>query len=284
MSADISPVTNKPGRLSGQLSGRLAGKVCVVTGATGIAEATALRFAEEGASLFVIALRADDCVALGARIATEVGPDVDYAWAETNLTEEASTVGAFAACLERYGRIDSVLAAAGGSGRPFGDGPLHATSLESWNTTMALNLTTAFLTARESLKIMLANPGDGSNRSIVFVSSVAATHPVLGLFDTQAYSAAKGGINSLVVNGACQYGPHGIRFNAIAPALTTTPMSKRAASDPDTLDAVKTRMPLTGGGPLTALDHAQTAVFLCSDESSQITGQIFRVDGGWGIN
>jgi NAD(P)-dependent dehydrogenase (short-subunit alcohol dehydrogenase family) len=262
-------------------SGRLTGKVCVITGATGIAEATALRFAEEGASIFVIALRGDDCRSLGERIASEVRSAVEYAWAETNLTEEVSTVAAFGACAERFGRIDSVLAAAGGSGRPFGDGPLHSTTLESWNTTLALNLTTAFLTARESLKIMLNQPTGGS---IVFVSSVAATHPVLGLFDTQAYSAAKGGINSLVVNGACQYGPSGIRFNAIAPALTVTPMSKRAASDPDTLDAVKTRMPLTGGGPLTALDHAQTAVFLCSDESSQITGQIFRVDGGWGVN
>lgn len=261
--------------------GRLVGKVCVITGATGIAEATALRFAEEGASIFVIALRADDCRTLAARIVDEVGAEVPFAWAEADLTQESSTTDAFSQCATTYGRIDSVLAAAGGSGRPFGDGPLHATSLESWNATLALNLTTAFLTARESLKIMLNQPNGGS---IVFVSSVAATHPVLGLFDTQAYSAAKGGINALVVNGACQYGPSGIRFNAIAPALTTTPMSKRAASDPDTLDAVKTRMPLTGGGPLSALDHAQTAVFLCSDESRQITGQIFRVDGGWGVN
>jgi NAD(P)-dependent dehydrogenase (short-subunit alcohol dehydrogenase family) len=261
--------------------GRLAGKVCVVTGATGIAEATALRFAQEGASLFVIALRADDCRALELRIKRDVSEAAPITWAEADLTNETSTTDAFAKCAITYARVDSVLAAAGGSGRPFGDGPLHATTLESWNTTMALNLTTAFLTARESLKIMLNQPDGGS---IVFVSSVAATHPVLGLFDTQAYSAAKGGINALVVNGACQYGPSGIRFNAIAPALTTTPMSKRAASDPDTLDAVKTRMPLTGGGPLRAIDHAHTAVFLASDESSQITGQIFRVDGGWGVN
>jgi NAD(P)-dependent dehydrogenase (short-subunit alcohol dehydrogenase family) len=272
MTAEPSPLSRP---------GRLAGKVCVVTGATGIAEASALRFAEEGALLFVIALKGADCIALGERIAAEVGPHVSFGWAETDLTQEASTVAAFKACVMSYGRIDSVLASAGGSGRPFGDGPLHSTTLESWNTTLALNLTTAFLTARETLKVMMTQPTGGS---IVFVSSVAATHPVLGLFDTQAYSAAKGGINSLVLNAACQYGPAGIRFNAIAPALTVTPMSKRAASDPETLDAVKTRMPLTGGGPLSALDHAQTAVFLCSDESSQVTGQIFRVDGGWGVN
>jgi NAD(P)-dependent dehydrogenase (short-subunit alcohol dehydrogenase family) len=277
----MSDVADNDSEWKRQPRGRLAGKVCVITGATGIAEASALRFASEGASLFVIALRADDCRALQVRVAAEVSEFAEFAWSETDLTSESATEFAFASCVETYGRIDGVLASAGGSGRPLGDGPLHATSLESWNATLALNLTTAFLTARESLKVLLNQPEGGS---IVFVSSVAATHPVFGLFDTQAYSAAKGGINSLVINAACQYGSNGIRFNAIAPALTATPMSKRAASDPQTLDAVKNRMPLTGGGPLTADDHAQVAVFLCSDESSQITGQVFRVDGGWGVN
>jgi NAD(P)-dependent dehydrogenase (short-subunit alcohol dehydrogenase family) len=259
------------------MSGRLSEKVCVITGATGIAEASALRFASEGASLFVIALRSEDCENLAAMLPAST----PYGWAAADLTNEEASVSAFQACMSKFDRIDSVLACAGGSGRPLGDGPLHDTSLESWNKTLALNLTTAFLTARESLKVMRKQPTGGS---IVFVSSVAATHPSFGLFDTQAYSAAKGGINSLVVNAACQYGPNGIRVNAIAPALTITPMSKRAASDPDTLDAVKHKMTTTGGGPLAADDHAQTALFLCSDESRHVTGQVFRVDGGWGVN
>ena len=152
---------------------------------------------------------------------------------------------------------------------------------QSWNTTVALNLNTAFLSSREAVKIMLDQPSGGS---IVYVSSVAATNPVAGAFNTLAYAAAKGGINALTLNGACQYGAAGIRFNAILPALTLTPMSKRAASDPDTLDIVKARMPISGGGPLSADDHAQAALFLCSDESKHITGQLIRVDGGWGVN
>jgi NAD(P)-dependent dehydrogenase (short-subunit alcohol dehydrogenase family) len=174
-----------------------------------------------------------------------------------------------------------MVAAAGGSGRPLGDGPLHETSLTAWDATVALNLTTAFLTSREAVRMMLDGPSGGS---IVYVSSVAATDPVVGLFNTLAYAAAKGGINALTLNGACQYGPAGIRFNAIAPALTSTPMAKRAASDPDTIEVVKTRMGLTGGGPLSADDHAQALVFLCSDESRHITGQIIKVDGGWGVS
>jgi NAD(P)-dependent dehydrogenase (short-subunit alcohol dehydrogenase family) len=257
--------------------GRLAGKVCGITGATGIAEAAALRFAAEGARLFVVALLESDCAALAERI----GSSAEITWVAADLTDEDDTERAFTRCAEAYGRLDALLACAGGSGRPFGDGPLHATSLQSWNTTVALNLNTAFLSSREAVKIMLDQASGGS---IVYISSVAATNPVAGAFNTLAYSAAKGGINALTINGACQYGADGIRFNAILPALTLTPMAKRAASDPDTLDIVKVRMPVSGGGPLSADDHAQAAVFLCSDESKHITGQLLRVDGGWGVN
>lgn len=260
-----------------QPSGRLAGKVCAITGATGIAEAAAERFAAEGARLFVVALREDDCRALADR----VGPDVEFTWVAADLTDENDAVRAFEVCAETYGRLDALLACAGGSGRPFGDGPLHTTSLQSWNTTVALNLSTAFLSSREAVKIMLERPIGGS---IVYISSVAATNPVAGAFNTLAYAAAKGGINALTLNGACQYGAAGIRFNAILPALTLTPMAKRAASDPETIDIVKVRMPISGGGPLSADDHAQAALFLCSDESKHITGQLIRVDGGWGVN
>ena len=260
------------------MSGRLAGKVCAITGATGIAEAAALRFGAEGASLFVVSNRGADCEALAARL----GPAAPFAWAEADLSDERAAADAFARCRERYDRLDALFASAGGSGRVLGDGPLHTTALDAWNATLALNLSTAFLSAREALKIMLDQQPSGG--SIVFVSSVAATHPVAGTFNTLAYAAAKGAINALVVNGACHYGASGVRFNAIAPALTLTPMSQRAASDPDTLEVMKARMPISGGGPLSADDHANAAVFLCSDESSQITGQVIRVDGGWGVN
>ncbi len=258
-------------------SGRLSGKVCGITGATGIAEAAAIRFAAEGARLFVVALLEHDCLALADRL----GPDVELVWVAADLTDEADAERAFARCAQTYDHLDALLACAGGSGRPFGDGPLHSTSLQAWNTTVALNLNTAFLSSREAVKIMLDQPSGGS---VVYVSSVAATNPVAGAFNTLAYAAAKGGINALTINGACQYGAAGIRFNAILPALTLTPMSKRAAADPDTLDIVKARMPVSGGGPLSADDHAQAALFLCSDESKHITGQLIRVDGGWGVN
>lgn len=259
------------------MPGRLAGKICAITGATGIAEAAAMLFAAEGASLFIASLRGHECEALAAKL----GPNVELTWAAADLSHEVEAERAFAKCYETYGRLDATFASAGGSGRTFGDTSLHLTSLTSFNNTVALNLNTSFLTARESLKIMLNQATGGS---IVFVSSVAATNPVPGTFDTIAYAAAKGGVNSMTLHGASHYGPSGVRFNTIAPALTLTPMATRAASDPDTIDVMKVRMGLTGGGPLSAEDHANLALFLCSDESRHITGQIIRVDGGWGVS
>ena len=85
--------------------GRLAGKVCGITGATGIAEAAALRFAAEGARLFVVALRESDCVALEEQI----GSTTEIIWVAADLTDEGETERAFARCAEKYDRLDALL-------------------------------------------------------------------------------------------------------------------------------------------------------------------------------
>jgi NAD(P)-dependent dehydrogenase (short-subunit alcohol dehydrogenase family) len=254
----------------------MAGKVCVVTGATGIAEATAIRFVEEGASLFVASLLAEDCEALAARL-----PDAPLRWVALDLTDEKAVESVFEDCVAHYGRVDALFGAVGGSGRPLGDGPLHEVTLDGWRRTAALNGEIAFMCAREATKAMRSQAGGGS---IVLVSSVAATDPVPGIFDAIAYAAAKGAVNALVINGASHYGADGIRFNAIAPGFTLTPMATRAASDAATLEVAKQRMSLAGGGPLDPIDHAELAVFLCSDESRHVTGQVISVDGGWGVS
>ena len=99
-------------------NGRLAGKVCAITGATGIAEAAALRFAAEGARLFVVALREEDCVAL----AEQVGPATDITWVAADLTDEGEAERAFARCGETFDRLDRCFPRAGWEWRPFGDG------------------------------------------------------------------------------------------------------------------------------------------------------------------
>lgn len=258
------------------MTNRLASKVCVITGATGIAAAAAHRFAAEGAVVFTVSVDESECVALN-RALEEAGHD--HAWAAADLRDEDATVAAFAACTERFGRIDGLFAVAGGSGRRLGDGALHEIALEGWQRTIDLNLTTTFLAAREAVKHMLENQNGGA---IVVTSSVLAEWPSPDLFATHAYATAKGAQLALVRSAAARYAGDGIRVNAIAPAVVTTPMSTRAQNDPTTAAYVAKKQPLAGGF-LDPDDVAATALFLLSAESRNISGQVIAVDGGWGV-
>lgn len=256
---------------------RLADRICVVTGAGGIAAAAAVRLASEGARVFTISIDADQCVALHSELA---GVGQDHGWAAADLKNESETVAAFAACVEQYGRIDSLLAVVGGSGRSLGDGPADAIPLAGWQATIDLNLTTTFLAVRETLKQMTAQSPPGG--SIVVTSSVLAQHPSPGRFTTHAYATAKGAQQALVRTTAAHYATAGIRVNGIAPGLVDTPMSARAQLDEEITDYIARKQPLTGG-IIPAEDVAAAAAFLMSDEARSITGQILTVDGGWSV-
>ena len=250
------------------MAGRLDGRICAVTGATGIAAATARRLASEGAVLHVISIVEDDAKALAA--------EVGGTWAVADLTDEAQAEAAFAP----LDRLDALAAIAGGSGRPFGDGMLHEVSLSAWDATVRLNLTTAFLACREALRIM-RRVGEGG--AMVLTASVAAFDAVPDMTGSHTYSAAKAGVIGLSHAIATTYAPEHIRANVIAPSLVSTPMSRRAASNPDTVAFAARKQPLAGGF-LDPVDIAATAAWLCSDDSRQVTGQVIAVDGGWTVS
>lgn len=257
------------------MTARLAGRVIVVTGATGLAATSAQRLATEGASVFTISLIEDQCEALHEAIAEAGGT---HAWATADLRDEGATVLAFAACLERFGHIDGLLAVAGGSGRGFGDGLVDTVSLEAWQATLDLNLTTTFLSVREAIRHIRTS---GTGGSIVVVSSVLSDHPSPNLFGTHAYAVAKAGQLALVRAAASAYAGDGIRVNAIAPGLVITPMSQRAQGDRDVAAYIEAKQPLSGFMEPESI--ASTAAYLLSSEGDMITGQVLGVDGGWSV-
>lgn len=252
----------------------LADKSIVVTGATGIAAAGAVRASGQGARVFVVSRGEEECAALVDRIVDQGG---EAAWAAAELTVESEADTAFEAAGRFLGRLDGLLAVAGGSGRAHGDGPTHDVSLAGWEKTFQVNTNPMFLASRNAIRSMR-----GSGGSVVLVSSVLATSPVPELFATHAYAAAKGAANAFVTTLASYYAADRIRVNAVAPGLVLTPMSERAVSDPDTVEYTARKQPLAAGF-LEPEDIAAAAVFLLSDEAAMITGQVLAVDGGWSV-
>ncbi len=262
--------------------GRLEGRTCLITGSTGMAASVARALAAEGGAIFVVSRTATHAEALAEEIRVSGGR---AAWCAAELSDEAAVEAAFAAARAELGRIDGVFSAAGISGRRFGDGPLHETTLEGWQTVMAANATSQFLVCRAAVRAMLEQDPDatGARGAIVTMSSTLATHPAPRYFATHAYAASKGAIESFTRAVAAHYAPHGIRVNAVAPALIATPMSRRAQDDPEIVGYLERRQPLARG-PIPADDVAEAVLFLLGDGARMVTGQVVTVDGGWSVS
>jgi NAD(P)-dependent dehydrogenase (short-subunit alcohol dehydrogenase family) len=261
---------------------RLRGRGIIVTGATGIAAASARLFAAEGARLVVISRTEGHCRELVEEIGAAGG---QASFVVADLTREAETGAAVASACGILGRVDGLFNVAGGSGRRHGDGPLHELTPEGWEWTMRLNVTSHALVSGPVLRAMLAQDRDedGMRGAIVNMASVLAISPVPRLFPTHAYAAAKGAILALTLASAAYYAPEGIRINAVAPALTVSRMSERAAADPETVAFSQRKQPLAGGF-MPAEDVAAAALYLLSSEARSVSGQILTVDGGWTIS
>ena len=246
-----------------------------------MAAAGARRMASEGASMFVVSLVAEEAADL-AKALTAAGAKAD--WAAADLTVEADVDRAIAAAVERFARIDGLFAVAGGSGRRFGDGPIHELTADGWERTLAINLRSQALTCRAVVRQMLGQEpnGSGTRGSILLMGSVTATDPLPEFFATHAYAAAKGATNALMTSMAATYAHDRIRVNAVAPSLTDTPMASRASADARIRAFAARKQPLAG--ELMDPDEvAHAAVYFLSDESRVVTGQLLKIDGGWSV-
>ena len=260
---------------------RLRERVCLITGSTGIAAASARRMAAEGASMFIVSRTAEHAGSLAEALVAEGG---NAAWAAADLAVEADADRAIAAAVERFGRIDGLFAVAGGSGRRYGDGPIHELTAEGWDRTLEINLRSQALTCRAVVRQMLTQDANssGTRGSILLMGSVTASDPVPAFFATHAYAAAKGATTALMTTMAATYATEGIRVNAVAPSLTETPMAARASGDARIRAFAKRKQPLAGE-MMGADEVAHAAVYFLSDESRVVTGQLLKIDGGWSV-
>lgn len=260
---------------------RLRDRVCLITGSTGIAAATARRLAAEGAAVALVSRTAEHVETLAREIEARGGRALAIA---ADLTVEDDVDRAVEAVVERFGRIDGLFAVAGGSGRRYGDGPIHELTAEGWERTLEINLRTQALACRAVVRQMLAQEPNtsGTRGSILLMGSVTATDPAPVFFATHAYAAARGATNALMTTMAATYAPHGIRVNVVAPSLTDTPMATRAASDPRIRAFARRKQPLAGE-MMDPDEIAHAAVYFLSDESRVVTGQLLKVDGGWSV-
>jgi NAD(P)-dependent dehydrogenase (short-subunit alcohol dehydrogenase family) len=246
-----------------------------------MAAASARRLAAEGAAVFIVSLVAEEAEALAGELAAS---GADAGWAAADLTVEADVARAMADAVARFGRIDGAFAVAGGSGRRFGDGPIHELTAEGWERTLALNLRTQALTCRSVVRQMLGQEpnSSGTRGSILLMGSVTATDPLPEFFATHAYAAAKGATNALMTTMAAAYAHDRIRVNAVAPSLTDTPMAARAAGDARIRAFARRKQPLAGE-MMDPIEVAHAAVYFLSDESRVVTGQLLKIDGGWSV-
>ena len=231
------------------------------------------------------------CLAAGAAVVAVGPPDSGAKGLDRELGKRARLVrgdardpatarAAIRSALEDFGGFHALYHVAGGSGRSFGDGPLHEISDAGWDETLRLNLSSVFHSCRAAADQFLAQ---GTPGSVLNMGSVLSTSPSPRFFATHAYAAAKAGIEGLSLSAAAYYAPRGIRFNVVRPGLTETPMSRRAFDDADIRGFIRAKQPLDGGRFGRPADLDSAVVFFLSDASRFVTGQILAVDGGWSV-
>jgi meso-butanediol dehydrogenase/(S,S)-butanediol dehydrogenase/diacetyl reductase len=248
---------------------QLEGKVAIVTGGgTGIGAATARRFAAEGASVVVTGRRPEPIEQIAKETA---GLAIPGDAADPDHIDETVR-----AALDRFGGLDIVVANAGvGFGGRAGD-----VDDERWDRTIEVNLTAPLRLVRASLQALI----DRGRGSIVVVSSISA---FVTSTESAAYAASKAALLGLVRSIAVDYGPAGIRANAVCPGWVRTAMGDRSMDELAAGRGLSRESAYTIATAIIPLrraadpdEIAACCLFLASDESSYVTGAALIVDGG----
>jgi NAD(P)-dependent dehydrogenase (short-subunit alcohol dehydrogenase family) len=260
------PVASEAG--TANPSGRFANKVVLITGATsGIGEATARAFAQEGAIVHFCGRRE----ALGEKVAQEInamGGRTSYQKADVRSEQDVKSF--IDTCVQRYGRIDVAFNNAGIESKPF---TIADQSLDDWMNVMTTNATGVFLSMKYELPIMLKQGGG----AIINNASVSSH---VGFATIAPYSASKHAIASLTKVAALEYADKNIRINSISPGAVDTPMLRRALAAWKTdFETVAKEYPIKR--IVKAEEIAKTVLWLSSADPTCIVGTDIDVTGGY---
>jgi len=243
--------------------GRLAGKVAFITGAgTGIGRATAILFAREGARVVVAEINAaagEETAHLAGNGAIAIRADV---------TDEASVQTAVQTAVAQFGALHVLHNNAGGS-TPEDGTVVDAPIAEFWRV-IKLDLFGTFLGCRFGIPAIIKS-GGGS------VINMASNLALMGIPGRDCYTAAKGGVAAITRSMAVEFAAQKVRVNAIAPSATMTERVRKLAAGNAAIDKLANSHLL---GLIEPTDIADMALFLASDESRMITGQVYPVDSG----
>lgn len=248
--------------------GRLDGKVAFITGAaSGIGAASALRMAEEGATIagFDLNDKAEPDWDAAAKLAPKSFLDTGDVRDEDRIQEWVARTK------NELGRIDVLLNSAGVAG----GGMVHMLETEAWDLTVDVNLKGTYLVCKHVLPVML----EQQSGSIINVASVEG---IEGFMGGSAYNASKGGVILLTKNLAIDYARSGIRANAICPGFIETPLFQsvfQIEGTQELKEQIREAHQLGRFGK--PVEIANAAVFLASEEASFITGVHLPVDGGY---
>jgi len=243
---------------------RLSGKVAIITGAgRGIGEATALKFAQEGAKVVVADLVRENVEQVVKKI---TGQGKEALGITVNVTDPASVQQMVDETVKKFGRLDVIVNNAGITD----DNQFLKMTEAQWDKVIAVNLKGVFLCGQAAAKVM-ANQESGG--VILSASSVVGLY---GNFGQTNYAATKWGVIGMTKTWAKELGKKKIRANAVAPGFIVTPMTDKMPQN--VIEMMKEKTPLrTVGQPE---DIANAYAFLASDEARFITGAVLSVDGG----